>query len=181
MGAFDANREDVITIRNSRWEPHESCRARTIVRAGDEEWVLNQQMLIQQKKGNRKQRRAGGFRKQDEAELDIKSQLGATNRLWVQRMLVDWTFTKGGQPIEISSESMKLLEQSYVDYIYEEIMKHQPHEEEEEKGDDGDDGYSEEADDSPFFGDASTSTDGGMNRHAQEELQGSHRNFLMKS
>lgn len=203
MGAFDAKREDIITIRNEKnWEPHESCTARTIVRSGDEEWVLNQQMLIQMPKGNRKQRRLGGFRKEESEEVKFKSQVGAARRLWVQKMLESWTFTANGQPIEFRrsgqnekddqymSRVMQQLDSAYIDFIYEAIMDAQPKEAKQDEEEDDDD---EEDDDegSPFFANASPSTVGETfkrERTNQALMNGlpntettSHRNFLARS
>lgn len=199
MGAFDAKRQDIITIRDEKtWEEHESCRARTIVRSGDEEWVMNQQMLIQMPK-NRKQRRMGGFRKEENADIEFENQIGAARRLWVQKMLESWTFTANGQPIEFKrsghnkqddqymSKVMKALDTTYIDFIYEAIMDAQPKEAKEDTQEEEEDENDEEG--SPFFGNASHSTDGETSRAATMALlngstnteKTSHRNFLAKS
>src|SRR6185503_17474423 len=150
MGAFDAKRQDTIEIHGPEWDDHEFCTARTIVRSGDEEWVLNQQMLIQMPKGNRKQRRAAGaFQKQQDKDVEFKSQVGASKRLWVQKMLESWTFTMNGMemPFEKSGQNeladkrmtkiMQALDTSYIDYIYEQIEAAQPKQaSEDEQGDD---------------------------------------------
>lgn len=139
MSAFDIDGDDIITVHGKDWDVHESCRVRTVIRAGDQEWVLNQLMHVVAPQG--KQKRG------NTAALDLKSQLGATNRLWVQRMLVDWTFTRGGLPMPISAESLKLLKQSYIDEIYQAIQDRQPKEEDVEEADDN--GNEEEG--TPFF------------------------------
>lgn len=183
MPAFDAprDREDIIIIRDEKhWDPHESARARTVVRVADEEWVKNQQIFIRPKKGNRAQRRAqGGLQRQD-ADVDIKNQLGAVNRLWVQRMLVDWTFTKDGMPMPISSESMKLLDQSYVDYIYEAIMDAQPKDPDDDDTEQGED-EDDDSDEDPTLDAASLSIVGEMSNLDEEQPEEpSVRNYLKK-
>lgn len=196
MGAFDANRTDQITIRDeANWEPHEQVTARTIVRAGDEEWVLNQQMQILPKSGNRKQRRAQRFQRQQDAGIDIKSQLGATNRLWVQKMLTGWTFTRNGRPVEflLSGNNevddrymmrvMAEIDQSYIDFIYEQIMNAQPKQAVQDAQDEEEDDDQNDEGGSPFFGDASNSTDGDTGKTGEESSPASNqpRNFLSKS
>lgn len=199
MGAFDAGRKDVITIRGENWEPHESCTARTIVRSGDEEWVMNQQMLIHMPKSNRKQRRFGGFRKEEAGEIEFENQIGAAKRFWVQKMLESWTFTANGQPIEFRrsgqnklddqymNKIMRQLDQDYIDYIYEAIMDAQPKEAREDNEEEDEDESDEEG--SPFFASALPSIDGETGNHAPTaSMNGlkntettSSRNFLAKS
>src|SRR4051812_47515818 len=106
MGAFDVKADDIITIRNPKtWDSHEQCRARTTVLVADEEWVQNQLVKIKQdaqSQGNR------AFRRQKNA-MSFDAQMGASKRLWVFRMLVDWTFQKDNMPMPLSLESVKQL------------------------------------------------------------------------
>lgn len=201
MGAFDAKRQDVIDIRDEKnWDSHESCTARTIVRSGDEEWVMNQQMLIQMPK-NRKQRRMGGFRKEENSDIEFENQIGAARRLWVQKMLESWTFTANGQPIEFKrsghnkqddqymSKVMKALDTTYIDFIYEAIMDAQPKEAKEDAQEEEEDEGEEEG--SPFFENALPSTGGetsrpgrtnqGLTSFLENMETPNHRNFLAKS
>ena len=171
MGAFDVKADDIIVIRNPKWEPHEQVRARTTVLVADEEWVTNQLIKIKQEmqsQGNRAFRRA-------KSSMSIEAQLGAANRLWVSRMLVDWTFTKDGLPMPCNLESVKLLRQDYLDYIYEQIMAAQPHEEDEETEQGG-----EEED--PTMSGALRSIDGEIDRHEDRPFQEAqtNRNYLLQ-
>lgn len=194
MGGFDT--EKTIIIRDEKnWDPGEQCKVHTIPTAGDKQWVLDQQLLFNQKnKGNRAQRRGGyGGLAQQGDDVELKSQLGAVHRLWVQRMLVSWTIMKKGQIIPLPetekerSRVLALLNDSYVEFIYDAILKEQPKEEEDdeenEEGDNEDGG-------TPFIGDAWNFTDGktGETELAQELMSGSEsmeiprsRNHLMKS
>ena|SRR5579859_4610998 len=171
MGAFDVKADDIITIRNPKWDAHESVRTRTTVLVADEEWVTNQLVKIKQdaqQQGNR------AFRRQKN-NMNMEAQLGAANRLWVFRMLVDWTFTKDGLPMPLSLESIKQLRGDYLDYIYEQIMKAQPKDEDTEQGED-------EEDADPTLPVALHSINGATSRvvKAQSGENGT-RNFLSKS
>lgn len=154
MGAFDTN-DGIITIHNPKWDAHETVTVRTIVTVADEIWVKNQFLKIQQ---TGKKKAARGGIQQTDASVEMQSQLGAANCLWVFRMLKSWTFTKGGQPVPVSLEACKQLRQDYLDYIYEQIMAAQPKDEEEEteQGEDDDDA------EDPTLLDASDSIDGEM-------------------
>jgi len=204
VGAFTTKGKDIITIRDEEhWDSGEYCAARTVVLSGDEEWVLNRQMAVElSRQGNRKQRRrAGGFRKEQDIDLELDNQMGATRRLWVQKMLESWVFFDDeGTPIPFvksgvnkdddkkASKIMQFFKQDYIDFIYEAIMAAQPKEaqEDEEEGDDED-----EEEGSPFFESASISTDGKTDSRAliNQDLKNgmrstetaSPRNFLMKS
>lgn len=148
MGAFDVKEDDIITIHGPKWDAHEQVLARTTVLVADEEWVTNQLMKIKsdfEGKGNR------AFRRSKQASMSLESQIGAANRLWVFRMLKSWTFTKDGQPMPLSLESVKMLRQDYLDYIYEQIMKAQPKDEDEETEED------DEEEGTPFTASASHS------------------------
>lgn len=170
MGAFDVKADDVIVIKGPKWEPHESCQARTTVLVADEEWVTNQLVKIKQEaqaQGNR------AFRRQKN-NMSMEAQIGATNRLWVFRMLVDWTFTKDGVPMPLTLESVKQLRQDYLDYIYEAIMAAQPKDEEEEteQGDDETD---------PTSSGVLPTISGVSNRVAKEQSsETGKRNFLLR-
>lgn len=199
MGAF-SRKKDIITIRDEKnWEPGESCEARTFVRSGDEEWVLNQQMSIQMPK-NRKQRRQGGFRKEETGDIEFENQIGAARRLWVQKMLESWTFTdedehpilfkKSGhnkQDDQYMSKVMKALDTTYIDFIYEAIMDAQPKEAKEDAQEEEEDEGDEEG--SPFSANVLPSTDGETSNPGVMALvngstnteKTSHRNFLAKS
>lgn len=98
MGAFDVN-DDIIVIRNSKWESHEECRARTTVLVKDEEWVQNQLVKI---KSDIQQSSNRAFRRQKQP-MNFDAQIGATKRLWVFRMLDSWTFTENGLESPMSS------------------------------------------------------------------------------
>ncbi|HET8910677.1 MAG TPA: hypothetical protein VFN23_04390, partial [Ktedonobacteraceae bacterium] len=128
MGVFDEKQDDIIIIRDEKnWEPHEQCCARTVVKVADFEWVQNQLVLIKQ---TANKSRRGAF--QRDAQMDIQAQTGAADRLWVFRMLVDWTFTKGGQPMPLSLEAVKQLPQHVLNFIYNKIQEAQPKEDGEE-------------------------------------------------
>lgn len=206
MGAFTTKKNVITICDENNWDPGEFCTARTVVLSGDEEWVMNQQMLIQMPKGNRQQRRTGGFRKQQDAKIEFKNQMGAARRLWVQKMLESWTFfdddgqiipfTKSGQN-EVDdrrmSKVMQFLKQEYIDFIFEAIQDAQPaevkqaeqEEEDDEQGDDEEEG-------SPFFGNVSPSIAGNTDEDEDEEqvmllremmnpTTKGNRNFLAKS
>src|SRR5437660_1410325 len=84
MGVFDEKQDDVITIRDEEnWESHEQCRVRTVVKVSDFEWVNNQLVVIRQSAS--KQQRRGAF--QREKQMDIQALTGASDRLWVFKML----------------------------------------------------------------------------------------------
>lgn len=178
MGVFDDKADDVITIRDEKnWEPHESATVRTVVKVSDFEWVQNQ--LVQIKQGALSQRR-GAFQR-DQA-MNIQALTGASDRLWVFRMLKSWTFTKAGQPVELTLKNVQQLPQSVLNFIYNEIMKRQP-KEEEESGPEFETEQKEEG--SAFFDAASLSTAGDISSsdvkvQDESELPAS-RNFLPKS
>ncbi len=162
MGAFD-NTNETITIPTSPeqakewgWEPHESVTVRTVVTVEDEEAVNNQVMKMVSNFGKGKKNQA----------LDIQSNLGATRRLWIQRMLVSWTFTKNGMPIPISAESLKQLKGSYLDRIYDAIQAEQEQYEQDE----------DEAEN--FTSDASSITEEASSEPIPIEMS---RNYLLKS
>lgn len=125
MGVFDTPKgnDDIIEIRNPEWDPGEMCRARKTILVEDREWVENQQIRIK-RSGNRAQRRHGGF--QQTEDIDIQPVLGESDRLWVFRMLVDWTFTKNGMPMPLKLESVKQLPDHVLDYIWDAIQAAQP-------------------------------------------------------
>jgi hypothetical protein len=203
MGGF-TTKKGIITICDEKnWDAGEYVKARTVVLSGDEEWVLNQQMLIEMpKQGNRKQRRASGFQKQKNADIAFKNQVGATRRLWVQKMLEEWViygdegqeipFAKSGEDEKTDKQMGKImqgLKQEYIDFIFEAIQDAQPkevkQEEQEEEEDEEDD---EEG--SPFFDNASssivgeTSNSGRTSQELTNFLENmetpNHRNFLAK-
>ncbi len=155
MSAFDTDGDDIITVHGKDWDTNESCQMRTVIRAGDEEWVLNQLMQVAMPQGKQKRGGSDG--------MDLKSQLGATKRLWVQRMLQSWTFTRGGLPMPISGESLKLLKQSYIDDIYNALQARQPKTPELEVSEGDEEG-------TPFFGNVSTFTAGDIDTIDGEEL-----------
>lgn len=126
MGVFDIpkGKDDIIDIRNPEWDEGEQCRARKTVLVKDREWVENQQLQIKRARGNRQQRRHGGFQQAD--DIDIQAAFGEVDRLWVFRMLVDWTFTKDGMPMPLTLEAVRELPQDVLNYIYDEIMDAQP-------------------------------------------------------
>lgn len=177
MSAFDApkDRDDIITVRDKKnWDPHESCRIRTVKRGGDEEWVTNQLLRLKSQALKKQKSRS---RRNQQTGIEIESNLAAANRLWVQRMLVDWTFTKNGVPMPINDQSMAMLDQSYIDYIYDQLQDAQPEDDDEEEESEEDD---EEG--SAFFANASDSTDGDID--PQEEMESeerNNRNYLLRS
>lgn len=180
MGAFDGTNR-TITIPESPeqgkawgWDAHETVTARVVVTMADEEWVNNQvtKMVlgtIKPRKGKKAQ------------PLDIQSNLGATRRLWVERMLQSWTLTKDGRPVSIAgpeerARALKALPSHYVDKIYDAIMAEQPEFPDEEPRDEED----EESGDSDFFGAAIGPTAANLDEEPmQETLRG--RNYLLKS
>lgn len=174
MGAFDTDTQDsLLTIRNPKWDAHESCVVRTIVKVSDEIWVKNQFLKIQQT-GKKKFGR-GGIQQQT-GDVEMQSQLGAANCLWVYRMLKSWTFTKNDMPMPLSLEAVKQLRQDYLDYIYEQIMAAQP-KDETEQGEDGDD----DDDEDPTIEPVSTSIDGAMNLDELEQPEEpTIRNYLKR-
>lgn len=175
MGAFDTNTPDsLLVIHNPKWDAHETVTVRTIVTVADEIWVKNQFLKIQQT-GKKKFGR-GGIRHAG-ADVEMQSQLGAANCLWVYRMLKSWTFTKNNQPVAVSLEAVKQLRQDYLDYIYEQIMAAQPKDEETEQGEDEDD----DSDEDPTSDAASLSIVGEMSSLDEEQSDGhSIRNYLKK-
>lgn len=171
MGVFDIREDDIFEIRNPKWG-NEYCRARATVVVEDEEWVNNQLIKIKQdaqQTGNR------AFRRQKQP-LSFDAQMGATNRLWVFRMLVDWTFTKNNMPMPLSLEAVKQLPQHVLDYIYEQIMKVQPKDEDEtEQGED-------ENDTDPTMKPVSLSIVGAVSKaEKKQSSETGPRNFLSKS
>lgn len=176
MGVFDERDDDIITIHAPSWEPHEECVVRTVVKVSDFEWVQNQLVLIKQ---NSQQKRRGAF--QQESGLDIQTQTGATDRLWVFRMLKSWTFTKNGMPVPLSLQVVRGLPQNVLNYIFNEIQCRQPKEENETEanlrktGEEGEEG-------SNFISDAFDSIDGDTSRDVEEPSVGhGRRNYLTKS
>lgn len=118
--AFDDN-DTTIVIHAPHWSGHEMVTARIVPTVEDEEWVNNQVLVMKsnaQKQG-----------------MDFSAQLGATRRLWLERLIVSWTFTSKGQPVLFSSKAVKKLPTHYADYIYDEIMSHQPKMSQEEEDD----------------------------------------------
>jgi hypothetical protein len=126
MGAFDQI-DDTITIHSDKWDAHEQVTARAVATVADEEWVNNQVLIM--KKAEKKNK-----------GLDFDSQLGATRRLWLERMIVSWTFTKNGQPVPVSKAAINKLPSKYADYIYEQINAANEDPDEEEDGGDGQEG-----------------------------------------
>jgi hypothetical protein len=190
MGGFDT--ETKITIRNPKWDPGEEAEARVIPTAGDKQWVLDQQLLFNQRnKGNRAQRRGGyGGLSEPVSDIDMKSQLGAVHRLWVQRMLLSWTIMKKGQIIPLPplanekerSRVLAALSDSYVEYIYAAILKEQPKEDEADE----DEEEEEEDEGTPFIDDASHSIAIDINTSEGDwsdllPLNEGSRNYLTKS
>jgi hypothetical protein len=114
MGAFDYGNE-TIEIHSPAWDANEMVVARTTPTLEDEEWVNNQVLKLKQ-----------ADEKDGEAGLNIDSHLGATRRLWIERMLVSWTLTKDGLPVPLTPKAIKLLPTVYADYIYDKINKAQP-------------------------------------------------------
>ena len=169
MGVFDIREDDIFEIHHPSWG-NEYCRARKTVVVADEEWVNNQLIKIKndfQNQGNR------AFRRSKQA-MSIDAQIGATNRLWVFRMLVDWNFTKDGMPMPLKLEAVQQLPQSALDYIYEQIMAEQPKDEDEQ-------GENEEGTD-PTSTPAIASTNGASSRVTKDlSNEAGTRNFLLKS
>lgn len=169
MGAF--SNKDTVELHADWWEPHEVAVVRYRVKGADEEWVKNRQLLIEQENDRRFAR--GGIQRED-STTRIKNQTGAIRRLWVQRMLVSWTFTDdNGRPVRITDESMGELLQEYIDYIYEEIMKRQPDRQQVVK-----DGKDEGT---PFISMPSSTTDGGISEPEENDQPDQSRNYLLKS
>ncbi len=130
MGAFDKN-EETVTIHSKLWENHETVTIRVTPTLEDEEWVNNQvARMITPNKGARNK------------GIAIESNMGATRRLWIERMIVNWTFTKNGMSVPVSRNAIRQLPTPYADFIYEKLMEYQPELDEEEEDD--------------FFGGAST-------------------------
>lgn len=177
MGAFEASngQQDELEVRNPKWDAHETCVIRTFVRAEDREWVENKLLLLEQEK--RKQSRW----KRQESGIEIKSNLAAANRLWVERMLKSWTFTKGGvvmplAPASARSQSMRLLNDEYVEYIYRAFADAQPDTDDPTPPEDG---QEEDEDHSNFTESALLSTDGETSEDEENPAE-SIRNFLLK-
>lgn len=123
MGAFDKN-EETVTIHSKLWEPHETVTIRVTPTLEDEEWVNNQvARMITPTKGARNR------------GIAIESNMGATRRLWIERMIVAWTFTKGGAPVPVTRAAIRQLPTPYADFVYNELMKYQPDLDEEEEED----------------------------------------------
>jgi len=114
MGAFDYG-DKTIEIHAPTWDAHEVVVARTVPTLDDEEWVNNQ--VLELKQADEEDGKPG---------LDINSHLGATRRLWIERMMVSWTLTKNGMPVPLTPKAVKQLPTVYADYIYDEINKAQP-------------------------------------------------------
>lgn len=184
MGAFEPSegKDDIIIVRNEKgWDSHESCRIRTFVRAEDREWVENQLLLLEQEK-----RKQSKWKRQEAGGIEIKNNLAAANRLWVQRMIVDWTFTKGGvvmplQPANERSRSMRLLHDDYIEYIYRAFADAQPDTDDPTPPEENNEESEEDQDQSNFTGGASASTDGEMTSDEERQGQTSSRNYLLKS
>lgn len=179
MGAFDEQNNRTMTIPESAeqgakwgWDPHETVTFRVVVTAFDEEWVNNQ--IIKYLTPTMQSNRMGAKKN---TKVDIQSNVGAAKRLWVQRMITDWTLTRGGHKVDISSpvereKAMKLLPGHYLDRIYDAIMAEQPREEDEEAEQD-------------FTSDASATTeDQGVEEVEVEPIptpMTASRNYLSKS
>ena len=129
MGAFD-NNDKTIEIHSKHWDNNEMVEARVGVTLEDEEWVNNQLLKLKQAAQSNK-----GKKQQQKQGLEIEFYLGATRRLWIERMIVRWTLTKGGMPVPLSSLAIKQLPTHYADFIYDQIMEAQPVMSEEEEED----------------------------------------------
>lgn len=154
MGAFD-KLNDTLEVHSDKWDAHESATVRLKVNVGDEEWVNNRVLKMKQgKKGK---------------NLDFQSQLGATKRLWLERMIVSWTFTQDGHPVEVSSAAITALPSTYADFIYDAINDENEDEE-----------LEDEEDEENFSHDSSKDTEEFPPQEQPELTVKKSRNYLKK-
>ncbi len=117
-GAFE-DTNDTLEIHAPNWLAHETVTARYIPTAEDEAWVHNQLIKYQTDRD-----RTNRSLQRNKATA-MENHTGEAKLLWVERMIVSWSFTRNGQPIAVSRASVRAMKLSYVDHIYDEIMKHQ--------------------------------------------------------
>ncbi len=116
MGAFDKVQN--ITIPNPDdtkasaafrrkwgWDAHEQIIIRGRFTAADQEAMENASSAI---KGKGKKR-------------DVEIRQGTARRILLERMIVDWTLTQDGRPVEVTSENIGQLPATYRKPVLEAI------------------------------------------------------------